>query len=175
MRDDRQQLIAGAVAERVVDALEVIEIHVHERAARQPGGRGRQLLREPVAEQRAVRQLGERIVVRLAVQAFVARAVRQRGAQTLGERRAVVGHRRIARRLAVIPDDQQRRQPVFVDHRPEPEELRAAVAHRDQECVARLFDARDGEAFGRLAHRGDHRGVESHALHRQFARRRAPP
>ena len=35
MRDDRQQLIAGAVAERVVDALEVIEIHVHERAARE--------------------------------------------------------------------------------------------------------------------------------------------
>ena len=34
--------------------------------------------------------------------------------------------------------------------------------------MARLFDARDGEPFGRLAHRGDHRGIESHALHRQF-------
>ena len=174
MRDDRQQLIAGAVAERVVDALEVIEVHVHERAARESGGRGRQFLREPVAKQRAVRQLGERIEVRLAIQPLVARAVRQRRAQPLGECRAVVGHRRIARRLAVIPDNQQCAQPLFVDHRPEPEELRADVAHRHEERVAGFFDARDGEAFGRLAHRGDHRGIESHALHRQFARRRAP-
>ena len=34
--------------------------------------------------------------------------------------------------------------------------------------MARLFDARDGQAFGRLAHRGDHRGIEGHALHRQL-------
>ena len=97
MRDDRQQLIARAVAERVVDPFEMIEIDVHERAAREPGGGRRELLREPVAEQRAIRQLGERIVVRLAIQPFVARAVRKRGAQPLGESRAVVGDRRIAR------------------------------------------------------------------------------
>ena len=168
MRDDRQQLVARAVAERVVDALEVIEVHVHERAAREPGGRGRELLREPVAEQRAIRQLRERIVVRLAIEPFVARAVRQRRAQPLGESRAVVGDRRIARRFAVISDDQHGGQAVFVDHRPEPEEFGAGVAHRREECVARFFDARDGHAFGRLAHRGDHRGIEGHALHGQF-------
>jgi hypothetical protein len=57
VRDDRQQLIARAVAERVVDALEVIEIDVHERAAREATRRGGKFLREPVAEQRAIRQL----------------------------------------------------------------------------------------------------------------------
>ena len=36
VRDDGQQLIAGAVAQGVVDALEVIQIHVHERAACEP-------------------------------------------------------------------------------------------------------------------------------------------
>ena len=107
MRDDRQELVAGAVAKRVVDALEVIQVHVHERAAREPGGRGRQLLRQAVAEQRAVGQLRERIVVRLAVQALVARAVGQGRAQALGKRRAVVGHRRVARRLAVVSHDEQ--------------------------------------------------------------------
>ena len=168
MRDDRQQLVARAVAERVVDALEMIEIHVHERAAREAGGRGRELLREPVAKQRAIRQLRERIVVRLAIEPLVARAVGQRGAQSLGESRAVVGHRRIARRLAVIADDEHGGQALFVDHRPEPEEFRAGVAHRREERVARFFDARHRHAFGRLAHRGDHRGIEGHALHRQF-------
>ena len=34
--------------------------------------------------------------------------------------------------------------------------------------MARLLDARDRQAFGRLAHRGDHRGIEGHALHRQL-------
>ena len=67
MRDDGQELVAGAVAERVVHALEVIEVDVHQRAAREAGRGGRELLREAVAEQRAVRQLRERVVVRLPV------------------------------------------------------------------------------------------------------------
>jgi hypothetical protein len=53
----------------------VIEIDVHERATRETRGRGRELLRQPVTEQGTVRQLRERIEMRLAVQTLIARAV----------------------------------------------------------------------------------------------------
>ena len=175
VRDDRQQLVARAVAERVVDALEVIEIDVHERAAREAGGGAGEFLRQPVAEQRAVRQLRERVVVRLAIEPLVARAVRQRRTQPLGERRAVVGDRGIARGLAVISHDEHGGEPVFVDHRPQPEELGARVAHGREERVPRLLDARDRHAFGRLAHRGDHRRNRRSRVAPAAHRRRAPP
>ena len=112
-----------------------------------PDGRRRQFLRQAVAEQRAIRQLRERVVVRLAIQAFVARAVRQRRAQPLGEGRAVVGHGRIARRLAVVSHDQhrgaagRRRAPARSRRTPRPQ---SRIEH--QERMAGLFDARDGEA-----------------------------
>ena len=58
-----EQLVAGRMAERVIDALEVIEIEIEHRelaaAAHQ-----RKLLLELLAQQHAVGQFGERIVVR---------------------------------------------------------------------------------------------------------------
>ena len=61
-----QQLVAGAVAERVVDELEAVEVE-EQHGDRRPAARAvveRQ--REAVHEQRAVRQAGQRVVQRLA-------------------------------------------------------------------------------------------------------------
>jgi hypothetical protein len=85
MRNDGQQLVARAVAERIVDALEVIQVDIHERAAREPGGRRRQLLRQAIAKQCAIGQLRERIVVawryRRSSRALLESAARSRSAK----------------------------------------------------------------------------------------------
>ena len=56
LRHNGQQLIPGAVPDGVVDALEVIEVDVQQRATRRAVGRTRKLLRQPVAKQHAIRQ-----------------------------------------------------------------------------------------------------------------------
>ena len=62
------------MAERIVDALEVVEVDVEQRAARAAVGESGELLREPVAEQQPVGQLRQRIEMRLAVEVLGARA-----------------------------------------------------------------------------------------------------
>ena len=61
-----EQLVAGRVAERVVDLLEAIEVH-HQRprAACRRRSAWRDRLLDPVAEEHPVRQAGERVVQRL--------------------------------------------------------------------------------------------------------------
>ena len=61
-----QQLVAGVVAERVVDLLEAVEVHdQHGHAAAVAAARPRGRVLDAVAEQRAVGQAGERVVQRL--------------------------------------------------------------------------------------------------------------
>ncbi len=62
-RGDRlQQLVAGAVAERVVDALEVVEVDEQRRHRRLAATRAGEHLLDAVEDQRAVRQAGQRVV-----------------------------------------------------------------------------------------------------------------
>ena len=65
--DEAQQLVTGGMAERVVDVLEVVEIHEQ---GRDPAGAVApdQRVREPIDEQDAVRQAGQRVVQRLVAQ-----------------------------------------------------------------------------------------------------------
>ena len=69
-RDGRQQLVAGRVAERVVDELEAVEVEEQQadRAQRQPGGGGavHPLQRGVGAleQERAIRQAGQRVAHR---------------------------------------------------------------------------------------------------------------
>ena len=60
--DGDEQLVAGGVAGAVVDGLEVVEVHEEDgdRAAAAVGA-GQRVV-EPVGEQRAVGQAGERVV-----------------------------------------------------------------------------------------------------------------
>ena len=69
-RDADQELVAGLVAEAVVDRLEAIEIEVQHREQRpaQRAPRAVKQVLQAVEEQRAVRQAGERIVERLALE-----------------------------------------------------------------------------------------------------------
>ncbi|HEX2160445.1 MAG TPA: hypothetical protein VHF88_01325 [Thermoleophilaceae bacterium] len=62
--DGDQQLVAGLVAERVVDQLEVVDVEEGDREATVAGARVAQRPAESAPEERAVRQSGERIVVR---------------------------------------------------------------------------------------------------------------
>ena len=65
-RGDRfQQLVAGRMAERVVDDLEAIEIEKHHRQRMLHAPRVRERDRQAIAEQPAVRQAGQRIVIGL--------------------------------------------------------------------------------------------------------------
>ena len=64
LRDDAQQLVARAVAERVVDDLEAIEVHQQQRDLLALALRGGERLRDVRVEERAVRQTGQRIVQR---------------------------------------------------------------------------------------------------------------
>ena len=63
--DVDEQLVAGAVAEAVVDDLEAVEVEEQHGDAR-PALGARQGLREPVDEERPVGQAGERVVEGLA-------------------------------------------------------------------------------------------------------------
>ena len=60
-----EQHVAVVVAERVVDLLEVVEVHDHHREAAVAALGGAQRLLDAVAEQHAVGQAGERVVQRL--------------------------------------------------------------------------------------------------------------
>ena len=62
-RDPPQQLVAGRVAEAVVDGLEVVEVDVQQRDRMAAAPGAREAEREVLVEQRAVRQLRERVVV----------------------------------------------------------------------------------------------------------------
>ena len=62
-RDPPQQLVAGGVAERVVDGLEVVEVDVQQRDRGAGAAGAREAEREVLVEQRAVGQLRERVVV----------------------------------------------------------------------------------------------------------------
>ena len=60
-----QQQVAHVMAERVVDLLEVVEIHDHDHGGVAVAAAGADGLVDPVAEQLAVREAGERVVQRL--------------------------------------------------------------------------------------------------------------
>ena len=64
LRDRLQQLVAGVVAERVVDALEVVEVEEQARDLRAVALRLREDLLQPLVEQRPVRQPGQDVVLR---------------------------------------------------------------------------------------------------------------
>ena len=64
LRDRLQQLVAGVVAERVVDALEVVEVEEQAGDLRGVALRLREDLLQPLVQQRAVRQAGEDVVLR---------------------------------------------------------------------------------------------------------------
>jgi hypothetical protein len=65
-RGDRlEQLVAGRMAQRVVDDFEAIEVEKHHRQRMLHPPRVRQRDREPVAEEAAIRQAGQRIVIGL--------------------------------------------------------------------------------------------------------------
>ena len=55
---DREQPVAGGVAERVVDLLEVVEVEERDHRSLAAGER----LGDPLLEQRAVREPGERVL-----------------------------------------------------------------------------------------------------------------
>ena len=59
-----QQLVAGRVAERVVDLLEAVEIDQHQREALAVAALARERVLDAVAQQHAVGEAGERVVMR---------------------------------------------------------------------------------------------------------------
>jgi len=54
LRHDGQQLIARAVPDRIVDLLEMIQIHIENGTALRAAGGGREFLRQAVAEQQSI-------------------------------------------------------------------------------------------------------------------------
>ena len=64
-RDLLEQQVAHVMAERVVDLLEVVEVHDHHHGGLAAAAAGADGLVDAVAEQLAVRQAGERVVERL--------------------------------------------------------------------------------------------------------------
>ena len=60
-----EQAVAVVVAERVVDLLEVVEVHQHHGDDVAGALAGRDRLVDAVAEQHAIRQVGQRVVERL--------------------------------------------------------------------------------------------------------------
>ena len=70
VRHRPQQLVAGVVAVAVVDGLELVDV---EQQHADPRAAGLERVLEAVVEQRAVRQLGERVVERLALELVLER------------------------------------------------------------------------------------------------------
>ena len=64
LRDRLQQLVAGVVAQRVVDALEMVEVEEEARDVRAVALRLREDLLQPLVEERPVRQSGQDVVLR---------------------------------------------------------------------------------------------------------------
>ena len=167
LRHDHQQLVAGGVADAVVDLLEVVEVDVEQRASRLRLGAVGDLLRQPVAEQQPVGQRREWIVVRLAIEVLVPRRLRQRDGETRCEFRAVAREARILRGSLGEADRQHGGQPRPRDDRPHPEELGAEFAQRLEEIVPALLAAGDRDALLGGQQRGDQLGIEFHAGHGQ--------
>ncbi len=93
-----QQGVANAVSEAFVDVLEMIEVDQQQRASPFGVAGSVKVLFGPLAEQQAVGQANERVVVRQAVE-FVARAL---------ERREIGEHRDVMADLALfVPDAAQ--------------------------------------------------------------------
>ena len=82
-RRGAQDAVAGGVAERVVDVLEAVQIEEQHRDTRAVAPRPYDGARQPLRQQRAVRQAGERVVVGQVAQfllgAFLIGDVRQHG------------------------------------------------------------------------------------------------
>ena len=66
-----QQFVAGVVAQAVVDVLEAVQVHEHQREARAARAGDAHRLLQPLAQQRAVGEAGEVIVPRLALDALL--------------------------------------------------------------------------------------------------------
>ena len=75
--DGLQELVADGVSERVVDQLEAVEVEEEDGCAalRPAAARAAQRLLEPVEEQRAVREAGQRVVQRAVAEALDRAAV----------------------------------------------------------------------------------------------------
>ena len=66
--DDPEELVAGGVAEPVVDVLETVDVDVQSGDRHLRASRPREHLLGPVERERAVGKLGERVVQRLMAQ-----------------------------------------------------------------------------------------------------------
>ena len=67
----QQQLVAGGVAERVVDGLEVIDVDEHHRHGAAVALGAREAVAQPIGEQLAVRQVREDVVVGVELDLFL--------------------------------------------------------------------------------------------------------
>ena len=96
--DDLEQAVAGAVAERVVDDLEVVEVDEQHRDLERLRRR-RSASLQALQEERAVRQAGERVVVglvvELALDALALGDVEARGETQYGGRAVAVVDERV--------------------------------------------------------------------------------
>ena len=79
----QQQLVAGAVAEAVVDELEVVDVEEHDGDL---GVRPRQRVAEAIEEQHAVGQAGQRVVQRLVADVVFGAALLDRVGEDVRER-----------------------------------------------------------------------------------------
>ena len=94
IRNGLQQAIAHRVTERVIDVLEPVQIQVEQRKlARVALGKADRLV-QPVVEQQAVRQAGEAVVMRHALDALL----RQHLFRNVGR------HGKTAQDLPLVPD-----------------------------------------------------------------------
>ena len=101
-----QQLVPGLVAERVVDRLEVVE--VHEEDGNLLGSAAEGVL-QPVVEERAVRQPGERVVQRAVLELLLEGAPRVEGGPEVADEPAEAGDDEQEEDDAAGGDDRRRR------------------------------------------------------------------
>ncbi len=174
LRNDRQKLVTGTVSDGVVDAFEMIEIDIQQRATAQTSGGVGKLLRQPVPEQDAIRQCREWIVVSLPVEPLVAGALRQRDREPLGELRTRAGQIGVGGPgRFTITNGKDGLHPVGHAHRPDPEELRANFLQRLEETVPGILTPGHGEAAAFAREGRDHVVVELDPSHRQIRQTRA--
>ena len=81
-----QQLVAGGVAEDVVDALEVVDVDEQHRGVAALAVRQRERVLDAVAAERAVRQPGQRVVQRLVAHLLLDVQARERDREHVGDR-----------------------------------------------------------------------------------------
>ncbi len=153
-----EQPVAGVVAERVVDLLEVVEVDQHHRGGAIPAAAGADHLLDAVAEQRAVRQAGERVVERLVLlgDRLAATAVdgEQRQEEQRHGRQGEVGgegdHRREAQHQAAGGDLEE---PVLDDVTADPQALHEGDHGGDQRGVDQEEDGCGCEDAGQVGGR----------------------